>query len=241
MKFNPVIVDLSHFDDVQDWDLVRSFGILGVINKATEGPGMTDKTFAIRRKPARDRDILYGAYHFLRPGNPIAQADHFLEVALSVSQPDELLLALDHEDRSVPLEDAKKWLQRVLEKAGRRAVLYSGFLIKAQLGKRRDPFLAEHRLWLSHFSSRPVCPPNWPAPWIIQFTGDGQGPEPHRVPGISIAGGIDLNHYGDTPEKLKAEWAKGPVLETRQADAAEPVEGSHPMIRRKSVKHAQQV
>jgi GH25 family lysozyme M1 (1,4-beta-N-acetylmuramidase) len=52
MKFNPVIVDLSHFDDVQDWDLVRSFGILGVINKATEGPGMTDKTFAIRRKPA---------------------------------------------------------------------------------------------------------------------------------------------------------------------------------------------
>jgi len=150
---------------------VRSFGILGVINKATEGPGMTDKTFAARRKPARDHDILYGAYHFLRPGNPIAQADHFLEVALSVAQPDELLLALDHEDRSVPLEDAKKWLQRVLEKAGRRAVLYSGFLIKAQLGKRRDPFLAEHRLWLSHFSSRPVCPPNWPAPWIVHASG----------------------------------------------------------------------
>jgi hypothetical protein len=46
------------------------------------------------------------------------------------------------------------------------------------------------------------------------------------VPGIS-SGRIDLNHYGDTPENVKAEWAKGPVLETRQADAAEPVEGSH--------------
>jgi lysozyme len=214
MEFNPVIVDLSHFDDVQDWDAVKKFGILGVINKATEGSGMIDKTYAIRRKPARDHDILYGAYHFLRPGDPVAQADHFLDVALSVDQPDELLLALDHEDRKVPLADAKKWLQRVLDKAERRAVLYSGFLIKEQLGSGHDPFLAQHRLWLSHFSSHPVCPPNWKAPWIIQFTGDGEGPPPHQVPGISIPGGIDLNHYGDGPAKLKVEWAKGPEAAT---------------------------
>jgi len=211
MQFNPVIVDLSHFDDVQDWDAVKRFGILGVINKATEGPGLVDTTYAIRRKPAREHDILYGAYHFLRPGDPVAQADHFLEVALSVDQPDELLLALDHEDRKVPLKDAKKWLQRVLDKAERRAILYSGFVIKEQLGDNRASFLAKHRLWLSHFSSRPKWPKNWKAPWIIQFTGDGVGPKPHRVPGIKIAGGIDLNHYGDSPTNLKAEWAKGPA------------------------------
>ena len=211
MKFNPVIVDVSHFDDVQDWDAVKRFGILGVINKATEGPGLVDKTFAIRRKPARDHDILYGAYHFIRRGDPIAQADHFLDVALSVDQPDELLLALDHEDRGVPLKDAKKFLQRVLDKAGRRAVLYSGFLIKEQLGDGRDAFLAKHRLWLSHFSSRPKWPKNWAAPWIIQFTGDGKGPGPHKVPGIKISGGIDLDHYGDTPANLKTEWVNGPA------------------------------
>jgi len=212
MKFNPVIVDLSHFDDVRDWDAVKRFGILGVINKATEGPGMIDKTYAIRRRPVLDRDMLYGAYHFLRPGDPTEQADHFLDIALSVERPDDLLLALDHEDRRVSLDNAKQWLQRVFSKAKRRAVLYSGFLIKAQLGKNHDPFLAEHRLWLSHFSSRPVCPPNWASPWIIQFTGDGKGPGPHQVPGISIAGGIDLNHYGDTPARLKEEWAKGPAM-----------------------------
>jgi len=50
MEFKPVIVDLSRFDDVQDWNAVKDFGILGVINKATEGLGMIDKTFAIRRK-----------------------------------------------------------------------------------------------------------------------------------------------------------------------------------------------
>jgi len=45
-------VDLSHFDNVHDWDAVQKFGILGVINKATEGPGLVDRTYAIRRKPA---------------------------------------------------------------------------------------------------------------------------------------------------------------------------------------------
>jgi lysozyme len=207
MDFNPVIVDLSHFDDVQDWDAVKGFGILGVINKATEGPGLVDKTYKIRREPARQREILYGAYHFLRPGDPIAQADHFLDVALNVTQPDELLLALDHEDRSVPLDNAKQWLKHVFDKTGRRAALYSGFLIKEQLGDRSDDFLKQHRLWLSHFSSKPKWPPNWDAPWIIQFTGDGVGPGPHEVPGIEIEGGIDLNHFGGTPEELRQQWA----------------------------------
>jgi len=211
MEFNPVIVDLSHFDDVQDWNAVKKFGILGVINKATEGLGMIDKTFSIRRKPAADHGLLYGAYHFMRPGDPVAQADHFLEVVNSVDNPKDLLLALDHEDPKVPLANAKQFLARVLEKAGRRAILYSGFLIKEQLGDGRDAFLAQHRLWLSHFNSNPVCPLNWEQPWIIQFTGDGVGPEPHQVPGIVIDGGIDLNHYGGSAEQLAAERVNGPT------------------------------
>jgi lysozyme len=205
-KFNPVIVDLSHFDDVRNWDAVKAFGILGVINKATEGPRMIDKTYATRRTAALDHDILYGAYHLLRPGNPIAQADHFLDVALNVAKPGELLLALDHEDAEVPLEDAKQWLQHVFDRTGRRAVLCSGSLIKQQLGDSLDPFLKQHRLWLSHVCSRPLCPKNWTTPWIIQFTKDGQGPEPHQVPGIDISSGIDLNHYGGTLAQLRAEW-----------------------------------
>jgi lysozyme len=206
MQFNPVIVDLSHHDNVRDWDAVQAFGILGVINKATEGKGLTDKTYAIRRNPAREHGLQYGAYHFMRPGDPIAQADHFLEVALNVPHPDELLLALDHEDSNVPLDNAKQWMKRVADKSQRLPILYSGFLIKQQLGQGHDAFLARHRLWLAHFSSQPVCPPTWEAPWIIQFTGDGIGPGPHQVPGIEIEGGIDLNHFGRTAADLKNEW-----------------------------------
>ncbi len=45
MNFNPVIVDLSHFDDVQDWDAVKQFGILGVINKAIPRKKFDDGIF----------------------------------------------------------------------------------------------------------------------------------------------------------------------------------------------------
>jgi lysozyme len=211
-KFNPVIVDLSHFDDVRDWDAAKTFGILGIIHKATEGTDKIDETYAIRRTSALDYDILYGAYHLLRPGDPAVQADHFLEVALNVASPGELLLALDHEDAEVPLDDAKQWLQHVFDRTGRRAVLCSGFLIKQQLGDGLDPFLKQHRLWLSYFRSRPRCPKNWTAPWIIQFTKAGQGPEPYKVPGIDTPGGIDLNHYGGTLAQLRAEWSNEVTL-----------------------------
>jgi hypothetical protein len=112
----------------------------------------------------------------------------------------------------VPLNNAKQWLAHVFEKTGRRAALYSGFLIKQQLHDRQDEFLKQHRLWLAHFSSNPKWPPNWEAPWIIQFTGDGIGPGPHHVPGIHIEGGIDLNHFGRTPAELRAEWAGKPLV-----------------------------
>jgi GH25 family lysozyme M1 (1,4-beta-N-acetylmuramidase) len=210
MDFNPVVIDLSHHNNVQNWDAVKNFGILGVINKATEDDNYVDKTLAIREAPVRARGLLYGAYHFLRPGDPVAQADFFLDTVATLKNPDDMLLALDHEDSDVPLDDAKAFLARIREKAGRSAVLYSGHLIKEQLGDTADEFLASHRLWLSHYSANPVWPANWAAPWLIQFTGDGVGPTPHNVPGI-VAGnaGLDIDHYGGTAEQLKAEWVNG--------------------------------
>jgi lysozyme len=205
MVIKPVVVDLSHYDDVTDWDAVKAFGILGVISKASEGPGMVDKTYAIRRQPCAARGILYGAYHFMRPGDPVAQADHFLEVAAPDAS---TLLALDHEDPKVPLANVRAWLQRIIDRTGRKAILYSGFLIKQQLG-RPDDFFGGHRLWLSEYGAAARCPPAWAAPWLWQYTGDGSGPEPHNVPGIVLSGskGIDINTYAGSAAQLAAEWA----------------------------------
>jgi GH25 family lysozyme M1 (1,4-beta-N-acetylmuramidase) len=97
----------------------------------------------------------------------------------------------------------------VEDAVGRKPVLYSGFLIKQQLGSRIDGYLAAHRLWLAQYGPRPVTPLNWPSAWLWQFTGDGVGPEPHSVPGI-VGSGIDINSYEGDAVKLTAEWS-GPT------------------------------
>jgi lysozyme len=204
MSIHPMVVDIYHGDTVTDLKATHAFGIRGVIHKATEGLHVTDQLYGARRKLAADAGMLWGGYHFMRPGDVQTQVDHFL----SAAKPDDhTLVALDHEDQKVPLIDAMRFMQAIERTLKRKPVLYSGFLIKEQLGNRIDSYMATHRLWLSHYSANPKWPRAWAKPWLIQFTGDGVGPEPHNVPGISCGKGIDINSYDGTPEQLAAEWA----------------------------------
>lgn len=203
IAIKPVVVDLFHGDNVSDFKLTAKAGVLGVIHKATEGLSYKDPTYKLRKNLALDAGLLWGAYHFLRPDNMQAQCDFFLNTV----QPDEhTLVALDHEDRKVPLVDAIKFLHDVNNALGRKAVLYSGFLIKEQLGNKPDPWLGSHRLWLAQYGTAPKWPKAWDSYWLLQFTGDGVGPKPHEMPGITTKG-IDINSYSGTPDQLKAEWA----------------------------------
>ena len=99
---------------------------------------------------------------------------------------------------------------------GRKPVLYSGFLIKQQLGNSIDGYLAAHRLWLAQYGPRPVTPRNWPSAWLWQFTGDGVGPKPHSIPGI-VGSGIDINSYEGDAVKLAAEWSGPTTVEPATA------------------------
>ncbi len=216
MKINPKVVDISHYDNVHPGGFVelKKAGYLGVINKATQGFGMIDKTFALRRPAAAEAGLLYGAYHYLTKGNVADQVEHFLEV---VGITDGIELALDHEDKDVDLDSARAFCEQIHAAVGRWPLLYSGFLIKQQIYvKKKDPFWAQIRLWLSHYSANPKWPPTWDKPWLWQFTGDGKGPKPHEVPGITIDGGMDINSWDGTDDELVAQWAKG------QIDGTEP-------------------
>ena len=130
----PLVIDIYYGDPVQDFDAVKAFGIVGVIHKATEGTAFDDKLYAHRRKAFVDIGLKWGAYHFFHGAQPQLEADHFL----SVAEPDaDTLVALDWED--VPhlgapgADKARAFLERIEEKLGRKAVIYSGNVAKEEI------------------------------------------------------------------------------------------------------------
>jgi GH25 family lysozyme M1 (1,4-beta-N-acetylmuramidase) len=189
----PSVIDLSHWQgDAVDFTAIKGSGIIGAIHKATEGSGVYDAAYDKNRSNAELAGLAWGAYHFLRPGDMVDQAEFFLKYA----KPDDFtLLAADHEDSGVSLNDLKVFLQVVRRRSGINAVVYSGSVIRQQLGDVRDVILAQHRFWLSYYTTEeqpPAWPKaTWPEYWLWQYTNTG------KVPGIE--GDVDLNAFGPLP------------------------------------------
>src|SRR5262245_48178183 len=194
-----MVLDLSHHNTVTDWNAIKAAGIVGVIHKATEGSSYVDPTYASRRTAARAAGLLWGAYHFLRPGDMVQQAEHFIDNAMV---DDATLLAADHEDAGVSLDDLQTFLDEVTDNTGQDAAIYSGHVLKEQLGDDNTS-LAEHRLWLAHYSSEPSWPGAWPAPWLWQYT------DHDTCSGVS--GNVDADSFDGSAEELQAEWTGEPV------------------------------
>ncbi len=216
--FKPMVADIYHGDVVVDLKATAAAGIKGIIHKATQGTRIVDRTYGERREIARKHGLLWGAYHFANDEDVDAQVEHFLKVA---SPDDDTLLALDFEpnrNNTMSLDQAREFMQAIFEKTGRRPILYSGNLIKEELGRTFDPFFAMHRLWLAQYGPRAKLPPTWKKYWLWQYTGDGIGPLPHAIAGIR--GQVDLNIYAGTPEQLAAEWVEGPPMAVASAAEA---------------------
>src|SRR5262249_58228477 len=127
--------------------------------------------------------LLWGAYHFGTAAPVDAQVANFV----SAAQPDaQTLVALDYESNgadTMTLEQARGFLIGVADRLGRRPVLYSGGLIKQELGDVRDPFFAAHRLWLPEYGPEPHPQASWQTAWLWQYAGDGIGCDPKTVAG----------------------------------------------------------
>jgi GH25 family lysozyme M1 (1,4-beta-N-acetylmuramidase) len=205
---NRMVVDLYHGDEVVSFAEAAQAGIRGIIHKASQGAGMADPRYAARRGQALAAGLMWGAYHFGTGADVDAQVANFLQAA----EPDNrTLVALDYEPNgpdTMTLDQARAFLVGVAGRLGRNPVLYSGSLIKEQLGDAADPFFAAHRLWLAEYGPVPHPQRSWPAAWLWQYSGDGIGPDPKTVPGIPGARGyVDCNSYDGTPDRLAADWA----------------------------------
>jgi lysozyme len=214
MAINPRVVDLSHHNyDERDlyWDAAKRDGLWGVIYKATEADDYVDDTYDSARQEVKAAGgLLWGAYHFFRPGNVPGQVEHFLRHAMP--GPDTLLV-LDHEDPACSLDDVKLFLRLVEERTGQRPALYSGHVLKEQIGDRIDSYLADTRLWLAQYGSELEVPANWPGgAWLWQFTDGNVGPQPHGIDGL---GNCDVNSFNGTQAALKETWAEASIAPPR--------------------------
>jgi lysozyme len=207
-KSTNVVIDLSHHNEKVDFAKVKADGIVGVIHKATQGLTYVDKTYATRRRAALEAGLLWGAYHFGVAGDGSDQADFFLR---TVRPDDDVLLVLDYEPNltgpTMSLDQASEFVEHIAEVMGRWPGLYSGHLIKEQLGgvTTPDPRLSQCFLWLAQYNGpKPLgVPPTFKTWTLWQYTDGVHGPPPHRVNGVGLC---DRNKFNGSLAQLRRLW-----------------------------------
>jgi GH25 family lysozyme M1 (1,4-beta-N-acetylmuramidase) len=247
---NALVVDAYEMNEI-DWRaLLTDRRIAGFISKASDGLpesfSCTDDhkgdTFAhcktmwrkyavsrelyqTRRLLAEQNGLLWGAYHLARPGNPIDQANHFLDYA----EPGENdLMALDLEGLDgksfMSLEDAQIFVGHIRIRTGRYPILYTNHDTARYIAAhRRDyPVLARLPLWYARYkpdvgTSFPLG--SWSSYFLWQFSA---APNcslrrcPYRVPGTLTD--IDVNVATMGKEELARAWPQGHLLPPAEPD-----------------------
>ena len=205
MPITNSVIDLSHHNGTRlRFDKAKADGIIGVIQKATQGEAYVDPTFKKNRDAVLEAELLFGAYHFGTGSNGVSQAEHFLEI---VDPDDKTVIVLDFEDNpagtSMTLEEARAFVTHIHDKVGRWPGFYSGHTIKRALGTTVDPVLKNCWFWLAQYGPTPVVPPCWSTWTMWQYTDGGVGPKPHDVDGI---GRYDRENYNGTDAQLQSWW-----------------------------------
>jgi GH25 family lysozyme M1 (1,4-beta-N-acetylmuramidase) len=199
---NVICVDLSHFQTRFNFQDFKDGGGLGVILKASQGASIRDSDYSTFRRKALAADLAVASYHFLHPdseGDMTAQAKFFLGIVNP--RPSERVIA-DHEGRqghSTPsLNDLVTFLQAIHDqRPDLQLTIYSGNVIKEQLGSTRNDWLAENTsLWIAQYTSLPK--PSWPTgtwpTWSLwQYTDNGEVPGFNRPLDCNRFNGSDGN------------------------------------------------
>ena len=81
-----VVVDISHHNGNVNLAKAKEDGILGVIQKATQGQGFKDPTYQRNRQKAKDAGLVWSAYHFATGSDGLKQAQHFLDVVGTIRE-----------------------------------------------------------------------------------------------------------------------------------------------------------
>ncbi|CAN7564611.1 lysozyme M1 (1,4-beta-N-acetylmuramidase) [Phyllobacterium sp. LjRoot231] len=181
--------------------------------------------YQTRRQLAKALGLKWGAYHLGRPGNPIEQANHFIEYT---DPADDELMAIDIEENDpekfMSLQDAQIFAEHIKFRTGRYPVLYTNGTTARYIADHRLelPILSRLPLWYARYQSdiAPHFPKgNWQDYALWQFTSQNNCTErrcPYRPPGTSRD--IDVNIADMTVTELKRTWPFGGLVEAVPPD-----------------------
>lgn len=207
MTYTNAVIDISHHNGTIDLSNAQRAGVVGIIQKATQGTSYRDPTYQTNFQQAQSLSLMWAAYHFGNGDDGIAQADFFLNAVQPAAG---TLLVLDFESNTagstMSLQDAKDFVTHIQAATGIWPGLYGGSYLKEQLGSQADPILQNCWLWLAQYGPTPVLPPGWDNWTLWQFTDGHIVTDPSPIPGISPC---DRDYYIDTQAVLQTKWATG--------------------------------
>ena len=207
MAYTNAVIDISHHNGTIDLSNAQRAGVVGIIQKATQGTSYRDPTYQTNFQQAQSLSLAWGAYHFGNGDDGIAQADSFLNAVQPTAG---TLLVLDFESNTagstMSLQDAKDFVTHIQAATGIWPGLYGGSYLKEQLGSQADPILQNCWLWLAQYGPTPVLPPGWDNWTLWQFTDGHIVTDPSPIPGISPC---DRDYFIDTQAVLQTKWATG--------------------------------
>jgi GH25 family lysozyme M1 (1,4-beta-N-acetylmuramidase) len=256
-KDRALVIDAYEYNAI-DWQkLVSDKRVAGFISKASDGiappyacsGGATQvrlckalwkrhavarELFHTRRTVAKTLGLKWGAYHLGRPGDPIEQANNFIDFADPA--PDDLI-ALDIEENDpgkwMSLADAETFARHIHTRLGRWPVLYTNGSTALHIAENRDRYRLLSRLPLWYARYKPMIglhfpKGNWQTYTLWQFSAgvncDARSC-PYRVPGTPLD--IDVNVASMSADELRSAWPFGELVdvaeETGNAVAAEVV------------------
>lgn len=196
----PVAIDISHWQNFPDFDEVAAAGIKGMIHKVSEGTSYIDPNREENCSNAKKAGLAIATYFWIKPGDGRAQAEFYLSVLDPV--PGERVV-IDYEESGCSLTTLYDVVQALLDyKDDLQITVYSGHLLKEQLGSKRDDFLAEHTdLWLAEYQSKSTIDDiSWSDETYPQWALH-QYSETGTIPGVD-GSYVDLNRYNGSDEEF---------------------------------------
>ncbi|MET0599510.1 MAG: GH25 family lysozyme [Mesorhizobium sp.] len=238
-----LVLDAYEYNPIQWEKLATDKRVAGFINKASDGfappyacsgdetevklckalfkrHAVARELFQTRRAMAKSLGLKWGAYHLGRPGNPIDQANNFIDFA--EPQPDELV-AIDIEENDpsqwMSLTDAEEFARHIQRRLGRFPVLYTNGTTAEFIAANRDkyPLLSRLPLWYARYKPEigmHFPKGNWESFALWQFSSQANCND-RRCP-IRIAGtptDIDVNVAALTPAELAQAWPFGGLID----------------------------